>query len=90
MKIREISRRLPLNLSKAYLLLLLGQIPLLGQANLETIVQRSVEALKRDWVADRQFDYTERDQEKGGSKTYEVTMLSVLRISVLSQSTAVR
>jgi hypothetical protein len=75
MKIRQISRKLPLNLAKAYLVLLLGQIPLLGQANVETIVQRSVEALKRDWVADRQFDYTERDQEKGGSKTYEVTML---------------
>jgi len=57
------------------LLLLSGQIPLFAQTNVETIIQRSVEANNRDWDADPQFDYTERDQEKGGSKTYEVTML---------------
>jgi hypothetical protein len=57
------------------LLLVLGQVPIFGQANVETIIQRSVEANQRDWDADPQFDYTEQDREKGGSKTYEVTML---------------
>jgi hypothetical protein len=46
-----------------------------GQSNVETIIQQSVEANNRDWDADPQFDYTERDQEKDGIKTYEVTML---------------
>lgn len=57
------------------LLLWLGHIPVFGQASVETIIQRSVEANQRDWDADPQFDYTEQDREKGGSKTYEVTML---------------
>lgn len=57
------------------LLLWVGQIPIFGQANVETIIQRSVEANNRDWDADLQFDYTERDLEKGSNKTYEVTML---------------
>ena len=57
------------------LLLFSGQVALFGQANVETIIQRSVQANQRDWDADPQFDFTERDQEKGGSKTYEVTML---------------
>lgn len=57
------------------LLLLLGHIPVFGQASVETIIQRSVEANQRDWDADPQFDYREQDREKGGSKTYEVTML---------------
>src|ERR1700741_5241941 len=56
-------------------LLLVGQVPLFGQAKVETIIQRSVEANQRDWDADPQFDYTEQDREKGGSNTYEVTML---------------
>jgi hypothetical protein len=80
MKIRSDLAQATVKLSKALpagllLFLLPGQIPLFGQANVETIIQRSIEALKRDWATDPQFDYTERDQEKGGSKINEVTML---------------
>lgn len=47
----------------------------LAQDRVTTIIQRSVEANNRDWDADPQFDYSERDQEKGSIKTYQVTML---------------
>lgn len=40
-----------------------------------TIIRRSVEANNRDWDAAPQFDYSERDQEQGGNKTYVVTTL---------------
>jgi len=56
-------------------LVLLAPIWVSGQSNVETIIQKSVEANNRDWDADSEFDYTERDQEKDGIKTYEVRML---------------
>jgi hypothetical protein len=46
-----------------------------GQDSVATIIQRSVEANNRDWEAASHFDYSERDEEQGGSKTYAVTML---------------
>jgi hypothetical protein len=79
MKIQaEIRRRWWMKLCKALpvaFLLLLAPIWVSGQSNVETIIQKSVEANNRDWDADPEFDYTERDQEKDGIKTYEVTML---------------
>lgn len=45
------------------------------QQNVATIIQRSVEANNRDWDAAPRFDYTERDKEGNGTKTYVVTML---------------
>lgn len=40
-----------------------------------TIIQRSVEANKRDWQAAPQFDNSERDRTKDGDKTYAITIL---------------
>ena len=45
------------------------------QESVATIIQRSVEANNRDWDAAPWFDYTERDKEGNGTKTYAVTML---------------
>ena len=79
MKIQvEIRRSGWMKLSKALpvaFLVLLAPIWVSGQSNVETIIQKSVEANNRDWDADPEFDYTERDQEKDGIKTYEVRML---------------
>jgi hypothetical protein len=41
-----------------------------------SIIQKSVEANNRDWDADPNYDYVERDRDAHGSKTYEVTMIS--------------
>jgi hypothetical protein len=46
-----------------------------GQETAATIIQRSVEANNRDLAAAPQFDWTERDRNKDGDKTYAVTML---------------
>jgi hypothetical protein len=79
MKIQaEIRRRRWMKLCEALpvaILALLAPIWVSGQSNVETIIQKSVEANNRDWDADPEFDYTERDQEKDGIKTYEVRML---------------
>jgi hypothetical protein len=79
MKIQaEIRRRPWIKLCEALplaFLLLLAPVWVAGQTNVETIIQKSVEANNRDWDADPQFDYTERDQDKDGIRTYEVTML---------------
>jgi hypothetical protein len=40
-----------------------------------SIIQKSVEANNRDWDADPDYDYVERDRDAHGSKTYEVTMI---------------
>jgi len=40
-----------------------------------TIIQRSIDANKRDWEAAPRFDNSERDRTKDGDKTYAVTML---------------
>jgi outer membrane lipoprotein-sorting protein len=40
-----------------------------------TIVQRSVEANQADWKVAPEYEYFERDQKKGGSKTYHVRMI---------------
>jgi hypothetical protein len=47
----------------------------MGQDNPDAIIQRSVEANKRDWDAAPEFDCLERDRGSDGSKTYEDTMI---------------
>lgn len=46
----------------------------LAQSDVAAIIRKSVEANDRDWVANPQFDYYERDRTRQGSKTYQVTM----------------
>jgi hypothetical protein len=46
-----------------------------GQNNANTIIQRSVEANKRDWDAAPKFDCSELDRTHEGTKTYEDTMI---------------
>ena len=46
-----------------------------GQNNADTIIQRSVEANKRDWEAAPNFDCSERDRTHDGDKTYQDTMI---------------
>jgi hypothetical protein len=51
--------------------------PVVAQnSNVDTIIQRSVEANKRDWESVPEFDCSERDRTPSGSKTYEDTMIS--------------
>src|ERR1700751_2817795 len=45
------------------------------QEDVGTIIRRSVDANNRDWAAVPEFDNSERDRNKDGDKTYEVTML---------------
>lgn len=40
-----------------------------------TIIQRSVQALRLDWQAESQFNYVETDVEDHGTRTYQVTMI---------------
>jgi hypothetical protein len=47
-----------------------------GQNNADAIIQRSVEANKRDWEAAPKFDCSERDRTPDGTKTYQDTMIS--------------
>lgn len=46
-----------------------------AQSDVATIIQKSIEANQRDWAANPQFDYYERDRIGQGSKTFQVTML---------------
>lgn len=43
--------------------------------SVETIIQRSVEALRVDWKAAPEYNYYERDLEGGAAKTYQVIMM---------------
>jgi hypothetical protein len=46
-----------------------------AQDDVAKIIRQSGEAANRDWDAVPQFDNSERDRNKDGDKTYEVTML---------------
>jgi len=46
-----------------------------AQEDAASIIQKSSEANDRDWAAAPQFDNSERDIDKNGDRTYEVTML---------------
>jgi len=43
--------------------------------DVNTIVQRSMQANNRDWQVAPQYDYFERDRNDGTSRTYRVTMI---------------
>jgi len=45
------------------------------QLGANTIVQRSIEALKSDWQAERKYDNLERDTKNHESRTYRVMMI---------------
>lgn len=66
-----------LALRTAALVASLGTVaPLWAQKpNVQTIIQKSVEANQRDFEAAPHYDYKERDREGNGSKTYQVTMI---------------
>lgn len=44
-------------------------------SDVNTIIQRSVEANDRDWKAAPQYNYFERDRVGDGTKTYQVLMI---------------
>ena len=46
-----------------------------GQEDVTNIIQHSSEANDRDWAAVPEFNNSERDRNKDGDKTFEVTML---------------
>lgn len=46
-----------------------------AQTDVATIIRKSVDANNRDSAANPQFDYSERDSTRQGSKTYQATML---------------
>jgi hypothetical protein len=50
-----------------------AEVPIRPDAN--TIIQRSVEVLKRDWQAAPEYDYFERDLEHHEFRTYQVMMI---------------
>ena len=57
-------------------ILCLSSRPSLAQSlNAEDIVRRSVEVTQKDWKQTPDYDYFERDQEPGHTKTYEVLMI---------------
>jgi hypothetical protein len=46
-----------------------------GPPDANTIIQRSLQAIRLDWQAEPRFNYMERDVVDHGTKTYEVTMI---------------
>jgi hypothetical protein len=61
--------------STALTLLLSWSICIFAQEDAASIIKKSAEANDRDWAAAPQFDNSERDIDKNGDRTYEVTML---------------
>lgn len=61
--------------SIALTILLSWSICLSAQDDAASIIKKSAEANDRDWAAAPQFDNSERDIDKNGDRTYEVTML---------------
>jgi hypothetical protein len=49
--------------------------PSSAQDDVRTIIQRSVDANRTDWKAAPSYDYFERDQQNGETRTHEVTMI---------------
>jgi len=77
------SRERATSMAGTKLLVLLSALGLLLPAGREssdvisapTIIARSVEANERDWEATPQYDYSERDLARGGSRTYREIMI---------------
>jgi hypothetical protein len=61
---------------KQILLLAVLSSASLAQQDADTIIQRSVAANEADWKAAHEYDYVERDRQKGGgTKTFEERMI---------------
>jgi hypothetical protein len=61
---------------KQILLLAVLSSPSLAQQDADTIIQRSVAANEADWKAAHEYDYVERDRQKGGgTKTSEELLI---------------
>jgi hypothetical protein len=61
---------------KQILLLAVLSSASLAQQDADTIIQRSVAANEADWKAAHEYDYVERDRQKGGgTKTSEELMI---------------
>lgn len=73
MRVRRGKRNLR-TLSLLVLLVLLGWVRAKAQ-DVTEIIAKSVEANNRDWDADPQFDYSERDRDEHGTRTYVVTTI---------------
>src|SRR5215469_6149079 len=72
--LREASNRLK-HKSITITLLLSWSMCLSAQEDAASIIKKSADANDRDWAAAPQFDNSERDINKSGDRTYEVTML---------------
>ena len=46
-----------------------------GQEDVQTIIERSIQANDKDWQAGPAYSFVERDVQDGGNRTNEVTML---------------
>jgi len=46
-----------------------------GQEDVETIIERSIQANNRDWQASPTYSFAERDVQDGGTRTSEITMI---------------
>lgn len=66
-------KRLPLAMVPGLVLPAVFAAPAL--IDVQTIIQRSVEANERDWNAAPLYDFAERDLARGGSQTYEEMMI---------------
>jgi hypothetical protein len=54
-----------------------------AQPDVQTIIQRSIEATKADWSVAPQYSYQETDRNDGKSETYEVRMIEGSPFGVL-------
>lgn len=54
---------------------ILPSLDCVAQSQVETIIQRSIEANRQDWKADPEFSFFERDVENGTTKTHQVMMI---------------
>lgn len=75
MKGRYVSHPPRFLIRAALLLALSAATTVFAQSAVEAIIQRSVEANERDWKADPEYSYFERDVQNGVSKTNQVTMI---------------
>jgi len=73
---RRTATGLTKSMMKQSLLLVVLSSASLAQQDADTIIQRSVAANEADWKAAHEYDYVERDQQKGGgTKTSEELMI---------------
>jgi hypothetical protein len=54
---------------------LLIALAAIGQVDVPTIIERSVQANNRDWQGASAYSFSERDVQNGQTRTLEVTMI---------------